>query len=77
MMTLGIFESKLLNKDIAKEVIAYLPKFEVLHCNKIVSHLINVCKYPNTKALYELKMFKMMVITYGGENSRNYNLCLE
>ena len=27
----------------------------------IVSHLINVCKYSKTKALYELKMFKMMV----------------
>ena len=39
----------------------YLPKFEVLHFNKIVSHLINVCKYSKTKALYELKMFKMMV----------------
>ena len=61
IMTLGIFESKLQNKDVAKEVIAYLPKFEVLHCNKIVRHLINVCKYSKTKALDELKKFKMMV----------------
>ena len=53
--------SKLQNKDVAKEVIAYLPKFEILHCNKIVIHLINVCKYSKTKALDELKKFKMMV----------------
>ena len=70
MMTLGIFESKLLNKDIAKEVIAYLPKFEVLHCHKIVRHLINVCKYSKTKALDELKKFKMMVNNlWWGKNS--------
>ena len=59
MMTLGIFSTKLINKLVSKEVIAYLPNFDVLYSTTIMHHLTSICGLSTNNAKNEIKYFKM------------------
>ena len=61
IVTLGIFGDLLLQKDIAKRVLAYIPNFKSYSKDLMISHIMNKLNISKTKAVKEISKFELLI----------------
>jgi hypothetical protein len=59
--TLGIFSDQLMQKNIAKFSLGYIPELENIDKSELVKHLMDKCSMSKAKALEEIHMFELHI----------------